>query len=259
MSATPIRPHRLAGISLAGVVVGIVAWWAITVALQPPAYLLPPPSSVAGRLAGNPDLYLRNAAITLEKILVGGSLGAVAGILLGSLIAHVELLRNALMPYLVTMRVLPKIAIAPVLLLYLGLGMETAVLFVAIISVFPVVISTAAGFERVPDRHLDLLNSVDADPISVFVRVRARYALPDVFAGLKQAVALAVIGAIVAEWILSTSGLGYLILVSAENLQTSVLLAALALLLVVGLGLYGAMAGIQRASLGSSSRYSSQA
>jgi NitT/TauT family transport system permease protein len=133
--------------------------------------------------------------------------------------------------------------------------MQTAILFVAIIAVFPVAISTAAGFERVPERHLDLLESVAANPRRTLLGVEARYALPDVFAGLKQAAALSVIGAIVAEWIVSTSGLGYLILVASETVQTTVLLAALLLLLAVGLAIYGSVALFQRVTVGPSSRY----
>jgi NitT/TauT family transport system permease protein len=244
------------GVAALGVALGVVGWWAVVVTLHPPPYVLPSPASVAARLAGNPGLYLQNAAATVEKVLVGGSVGALAGLVLGTLVAHVDLLRDTLVPYLVALRVLPKIAVAPVLLIYFGLGFQTAVLFIALISFFPVTISTAAGFERTPGSHLDLLDSVAAGPFRTFLRVRVPYALPDVFAGLKQAAALAVVGAVVAEWLVSTNGLGYLILISSENIQTSVLLAALVVLLVVGLLVYAGVAAVQWLLLGPLDRYS---
>jgi len=246
---------RRIGIGVGGIGLGFGLWWVAVVLFAPPTYILPAPAAVLGRLAGNPTLYIENAWITTQKVLLGGGVGAASGIVLGVLIAKIRVLRASLLPYLVTMRVLPKIAIAPVLLIYFGLGMQTAILFVAIIAVFPVAISTAAGFERVPERHLDLLQSVAANPRRTLVRVEARYALPDVFAGLKQAAALSVIGAIVAEWIVSTSGLGYLILVASETVQTTVLLAALLLLVAVGLAIYGSVALFQRVTVGPSSRY----
>lgn len=258
MSAFNVGTGRQAWIAGIGLGVGLFGWWVVTLIFRPPGYILPPPAEVFIHLFDNPSLYLENTAFTVLKITTGGSIGVLSGLILGALVAQISLLRKALMPYLVTMRVLPKIAIAPVLLLYLGLGMETAVLFVAIISFFPMVISTAAGFERTPDRHSDLMESVAASPLAVFLHVTVRFALPDLFAGFKQAATLSVIGAIVAEWVVSTDGLGYLILVASENLQTDVLLAALFLLIVVGLSVYGSVTIIQRWSIGSIKRYSSK-
>ncbi|WP_338739736.1 ABC transporter permease [Haloplanus salilacus] len=224
---------------VSGLVVAVACWWGLTVALALPPYVLPPPAAVGARLAANPGLYLSHAVETLEKIAVGGVAGVTAGFVLALAVSEVSLLRRAIYPYLVAARVLPKIAIAPILLIYLGVGFGTAVLFVAVIVFFPVVVGTAAGLDRTPDAHLDLLRSIDADPIRTFLAVRLPHALPDVFAGVKQSVTLAVVGAVVAEWILSNDGLGSLILVASENVQVDVMLAALAVLLPMGLLLYG--------------------
>lgn len=232
---------------VSGLVAAVACWWALTVALALPPFLLPSPVAVGARLASNPDLYLSHAVETLRKIVVGGTAGILAGFALALVVGEVSILRRAIYPYLVAARVLPKIAIAPLLLIYLGVGFGTAVLFVALIVFFPVVVGTAAGLNRTPDAHLDLLRSVDADPVRTFLAVRLRHALPDVFAGVKQAVTLAVVGAVVAEWILSNDGLGSLILVASESVQVDVMLAALAVLLPMGLLLYGGVALCYRA------------
>jgi NitT/TauT family transport system permease protein len=151
-----------------------------------------------------------------------------------------------LLPYLVAARVLPKVAVAPLLLLYIGLGFDTAVLFVALVAFFPMVVSTLAGVQRTPETQLDLMRSVDAGRLRTFLAVELPFALPDVFAGVKQSMTLAVVGATIAEWVVATEGLGYLILVASENVQPDVMLASLVVLVTIGLTLYGAVVALQR-------------
>lgn len=225
---------------------GIAVWWAITTLVGIPPFLLPPPDAVAAQLFGNAPLYAVNAWYTLQKVVYGGGVGVVGGFLLAVLVAYVPVFRRAVYPYLVTVRVLPKLAIAPLLLIYLGTGMGTAILFIALITFFPLVLSTAAGFDRAPDEQRDLLRSVGAGAIERIVYVDVPHAIPDIFAGLKQSVTLAVVGAVVAEWIVADSGLGFLLLLGAENVRPAVMLAALVVLLLEGLLLYGGIVLAQR-------------
>jgi ABC-type nitrate/sulfonate/bicarbonate transport system permease component len=234
-------------IPVAGLVVAVACWWVVVVAFAVPPVVLPSPPAVAARLVGAPELYLTHAVETLRKILVGGAVGVLSGFVLAIAVSTIPLLKRAIHPYLVAVRVLPKVAVAPVFLIYFGVGFGTAVLFVAVVVFFPVVVGTAAGLSRAPDAHIELLRSVDADPLQTFLSVRLPHALPDVFAGLKQSVTLSVVGAVVAEWILSNDGLGSLILTASENAQADVMLAALAVLLPVGLGLYAGVTLCQRA------------
>ncbi len=227
--------------------VGIALWWLLSIALAIPSFLLPSPDEVAAQLAGNPRMYAVNALATVEKVVFGGAVGILFGFGFGLLVGTVPFARRALYPYLVTVRVLPKIAIAPLLLIYLGTGFTTAVVFVALVTFFPLVVSTAAGLARTPEGHLDLLRSVNAGPVDTLLMVRLPYALPDVFAGLKQSVTLAVVGAVVAEWVVARRGLGYLILLGMENLRTDIMIAALSVLVVVGLTFYGCVVLCQRA------------
>lgn len=231
---------------LGALLVGTAAWWVLAGPVGVPAFMVPAPGAVAGTLAGNPDLYLENAWYTAWKALVGCGVGATAGFLLGVAVFYRPLVRRAVYPYLVTLRILPTIAIAPLLLIYVGVGRTAAVVFVSVMVFFPVVVNTVAGLERAPDREIDLLHSVSADGFLDSLSVRLPYALPDVFSGLKQAVTLSVVGAIVAEWVVGDRGLGYLVLVASENVQTAVMVAALVVLVAVGLGLYGAVVAVQR-------------
>lgn len=246
MSAADRHPAAGAVLPAGALAAAVLAWWAATALLSIPTFVLPPPTAVAARLAGNPALYARNALTTVMAVLVGGAVGASGGFLLAVVLARSTLVRRALYPYVVAVRVLPKVAVAPLLLVYVGLGFDTEVAFVALVSFFPMVVSTLAGFRRVPARQYDLLASVGAPAHRTLLAVELRYALPDAFAGLKQTVTLAVVGAVVAEWIVATEGLGYLVLLASETVQPAVLLAALAVLVVVGLGLYGAVAALQR-------------
>lgn len=224
----------------------LLVWWIAATLLGLPRFLLPHPGAVGGRLVGSPGLFVTHAWATLEKVLYGGAVGVAAGFALAVVLGNLPLLRRGVYPYLVTVRVLPKVAVAPLLLIYLGTGTLTAVVFVALICFFPMVLSTAAGLDRTPASHRDLLRTVNASGLALLVRVELRYAVPDVFAGLKQSVTLAVIGAVVAEWVVADSGLGNLILLGSENLQTDLMLAALAVLVAVGLVLYGLVALLQR-------------
>jgi NitT/TauT family transport system permease protein len=237
---------RLASTSGVALAAGVVVWWAAVVALDLPGYLLPSPVDVIAALYEMPELYLNNALTTLQTVLAGGIIGTFSGFLLGTAVAFVPLVRRAVYPYFVTVRVLPKIAVAPVLLVYFGTGFTTTVVFVALVAFFPMVVSTVSGFGTTPSAYIDLAESVDAGPVQTFLSVRLPFALPDVFAGLKQSVTLSVVGAVVAEWVVADDGLGYLILIASENVQITVLLATVLVLFVEALLLYGGVLVIQR-------------
>lgn len=228
-------------------VAGVVGWWLVTAVWSVPAFVLPSPAAVAGRLADSPALYATNAVATLEKVVAGGAVGIGGGGAVAVAVSRSRLVRRAVGPYLVAARVLPKVAVAPLLLIYVGVGAGTATLFVALVSFFPMVVSTTAGLRRLPAEQRELLRSVDAGALRSFLAVELPYARPDVFAGVKQSVTLSVVGATVAEWVVSTEGLGYLILVASENVQPDVMLASLAVLVAIGLSLYGGVVLLQRA------------
>lgn len=227
------------------VLVVVGGWTVLTAAIAIPAYLLPPPTAVFARLLEHPELFASHAVATLERILIGGAVGIGGGFLLALAVVAARPIRYALLPYMVLIRVLPKVAIAPALVIAVGTGRLTAATFVALIAFFPMALSTIAGLDRPAPRYEELMRSVDATRYSAWT-VRMRFALPDVFAGLKQSVTLSVVGAVVAEWLIVDDGLGALVLLAAENLATDLMLAALVVLIAGGLALYGLVAGLER-------------
>lgn len=246
MTATDHVPVPRFVLPASALAVGVLLWWSLVEVTGAPAYLLPSPETVASHLIERNTLYSRNAWITFQTAVGGGAVGALFGFLAAVVVVHSRVLRRAVYPYLVAARVLPKIAIAPILLVYLGTGGTTALVFVSLVAFFPVFVSSAGGFEETPDAYLDLLDSVDAGPIRTLLFVRVPAALPAVFAGLKQATALSVVGAVVAEWILTDEGLGFLVLVASENVQPAAVLAAVVVLFAEGLALYGVVSLVHR-------------
>ena len=246
MSVSERLPLPNVVLPVAGLAVGVVAWWAATALLSLPSYLLPAPDAVVARVLGNPALYATSAWITLRRALLGGGVGVLAGFLIALVVVQVPLLRRAVVPYLVAARVVPKLAVAPLLLIYLGTGFTTGAVFVALITFFPMVVNAVAGLDSVPQRYHDLFASVDAGALATFAHLRLPYALPAIFAGLKQSVALAVVGAVVAEWVVATNGLGALVLFALEDVQTDVMFAATVVLFAEGLVLYGVVAAVER-------------
>lgn len=219
----------------------VVVWAAFVSLLDVPAYLLPHPADVARRLAGSPSLYVDAARSTTEMVVVGGAAGTLLGFLVGVVVGEIPTLWRAISPYLVVARVLPVVSLAPLLVIYFGIGFSTGVAFVALMALFPMAISTAAGFRQTPEAALDIAESVDASRLRVLLAIRLPYAAPDVIAGIRQSVTLAVVGAVLAEWFVADSGLGYLILVASENVRPDVMLASLSLVFVVGFVLYAAV------------------
>lgn len=239
MSDTRLPEWLYPGLALAG---GIVLWGLFVSLLDVPAFLLPHPVDVARRLVGSPLLYITAARSTTAMVLVGGAVGTLAGFLIGVTVGEVPALWRAISPYLVAARVLPVVSLAPLLLILFGVGFTTGVGFVALMSLFPMAVSTAAGFRQTPEAALDLAESVDAPRHRVLLSVRLPYAVPDVVAGLRQSVTLAVVGAILAEWFVADSGLGYLILLASENVRPDIVIASLSLVFVIGFTLYALVA-----------------
>lgn len=220
---------------------GIVLWALFVSLFDVPPYLLPHPIEVARRLVESPGLYIDSTGATLLKVFVGGAAGTTVGFCIGVAVGEIPPLWRAISPYLVAARVLPIVSLAPLLIIYLGIGFWSGVAFVTLMSLFPMAVSTAAGFRQTPQEAVDLVDSVDASRLRVLRSVRLPYAAPDLVAGLRQSVTLAVVGAVLAEWLVSDSGLGYLILVASENVRPDVLVASLVLVLCIGFTLYGAV------------------
>ena len=184
--------------------------------------------------------------VTLIEVLVGFVIGSVVGVVIALPIAYSPGVRNTLYPLIIASQAVPKIAIAPLLVVWLGLGWTPKLTVVALMVFFPVAMTSVQGFSSVDKNLIDLLRSVDAGRWQVFAKVRLPHALPHIFSGLKIGITLAVVGAVVGEWVGANSGLGYLLLHANSMLDTTLLYASLVLLVVMGVVLFALMEVIER-------------
>jgi NitT/TauT family transport system permease protein len=204
-------------------------------------YLLPSPASVLRAALDFSIPWYAHIWITTLEILGGFAVAGLVGVALGIAIAWSPTIARALVPFLVFVNTLPKVAVAPLFLLWLGYGLVPNMLIAALIGFFPVVINTAVGLMQVDDDLLDLGRVFGAPRWKVFLKIRLPNALPYVLSALKITATAAVVGAVVGEFVASQSGLGMVIVNAQTNLNTPVAFAALVWISVVGLALYGAV------------------
>ena len=204
-------------------------------------YLLPAPLSVWNALWHGDTAWWPHLWTTTFEIIGAFLMAAVVGVALGVAIAWSPVLANALVPFLVFVNTLPKVAIAPLFLIWMGYGIFPNMLMGALIGFFPVVINTAVGLSQVEPDMLDLGRVFNAPKWKIFVKIRIPNALPYILSALKITATAAVVGAIVGEFVASQRGLGYVIVTTQSSMNTSVAFAALVWISVVGLLLYGAV------------------
>jgi NitT/TauT family transport system permease protein len=217
----------------------LAAWQLAVSGLGLREYLLPAPMRVIQAMLGDEIPWPRHVGVTALEI--GGAFvvaGAV-GVALGIAVAWTPLLSRALVPFLVFVNTLPKVAVAPLFLLWLGYGVVPNMLIGALIGFFPVVINTAVGLSQVDEELLDLGRVFNAPKWKVFTTIRIPNAYPYILSALKVTATAAVVGAIVGEFVASQQGLGYVIITTQGSMNTPVALAALVWISLVGLAVYG--------------------
>jgi len=219
----------------------LVIWQLAPPILKIREYLLPSPAGVVRAALNFSIPWHTHLAVTTLEILGGFVLAGAAGVALGVAIAWSPTIARALVPFLVFVNTLPKVAVAPLFLLWLGYGIVPNVLIAALIGFFPVVINTAVGLTQVDDELLDLGRAFGAPTWKVFLKIRLPNALPYVLSALKITATAAVVGAIVGEFVASQAGLGMVIVNAQTNLNTPVAFAALGWISIIGLALYGAV------------------
>ena len=228
-------------------VLALVAVWEWAVpAFDVPRFLLPAPSDIAKLMVAEWGLIQMHSLATIGSILAGYVVSAAFALFVSAMMIRFPLLERLIMPIFVALQSVPKIAIAPLILVWVGAGIGSKIAVVASIAFFPIVINTMAGFKEVDRGLLDVFRSVDASGQQVFWRLRLPYAMPYIFAGLRIATTLAVLGAIVAEWLAASNGLGYLVLSGSFNFNTARSFAAIIVLAVIGTAFFGLMAWIER-------------
>jgi NitT/TauT family transport system permease protein len=230
-----------------GLFVGFIALWQLAVSVFGiREYLLPSPYSVWQAMLSDEIPWLSHAWITGVEILGAFVLAGVAGVVLGMAIAWSPGISRALTPFLVFVNTLPKVAIAPLFLMWLGYGILPNMLIGALIGFFPVVINTAVGLTQIDQDMVDLGRVFSAPKWKVFMKIRIPNAYPYILSALKVTATSAVVGAVVGEFVASQKGLGYVIITTQSSMNTPAAFAALVWISVLGLLLYGLVALLSR-------------
>ena len=235
-SATRRRMGSIAWSSLPPLVfVAILLGWAATVELfRIPAYLLPGPLAVFERLFTDANSLWVHTQSTLVVLVVGLLLSIVIGIPLGLVIALSRTAKQLVYPPVIVLQLVPKIAVAPLLLVWLGFSLNTKVALVVLITFFPLLMASISGFRILDDRLLYLTRSMGASRWQTFWALRFPAALPVIFSGIKTSATIAITGALVAEFLGSNSGLGYALLRASGAMDTEYMFAILVILTVIG-------------------------
>ncbi|MDW8369237.1 MAG: ABC transporter permease [Geminicoccaceae bacterium] len=240
-----VAGYRLAR-SLAGKSAGVAtfvaffALWETAVRVLAVAeYVLPPPSRVVVEAVGRWPRLLDAAWITGTEIVAGYGLAILVSLPLALLIAGSRTIERTVYPLIVFLQIVPKIAIAPLFIIWFGFGFTPKLLLVFLLCFFPITVGAVAGFKSGDPDVLDLARTTGAPAWRTFLKIRLPQALPELFTGLKVGAALAATAAVVAEFVASNRGLGYLLLEYNGNLETAVVFAVIVLLAAMGLALYG--------------------
>ncbi len=223
----------------------LAAWAGYVARFDVPVAVLPAPGVVFRAAAANWRLLLDQGVVTMLECIYGFVLAFVVGVPLAVAVASSRILNGMFYPLLIAMQSVPKVALAPIVLVWLGIGIESKLAIVFLVAFFPIVVDTAAGLRLTPRDLLELAQSLKASRLQIFCKIQFPAALPFIMAGSKVAITLSVIGAVIGEFIGSNEGLGNLLLVANSQIDTPLAFAALFALAILGMLLYGAVALVE--------------
>lgn len=210
------------------------------------AYLIPAPLAVLQQIIAEWPRLWRESLITTYATLGGFGLSILIGIPAAVMIAYSRVIESFLYPLLVFSQSIPKIAIAPLFVVWFGFGIFPKIITAFLLGFFPIVVSTVMGFKSIETEMIDLARSMKASPSQIFLKISFPQALPSIFAGLKVSVTLAVVGAVVGEFVGSNSGIGYLLQIANGNFDLPLMFAALFVLSMIGVLLFAVVDVIEK-------------
>lgn len=224
----------------------IAVWWGSVVLMEVPAYILPTPWQALATLQVENYNWMTHFIATSQEIFGGYILAVVVGVAFAVMFSWSRTTDEAFMPLLVTLNMIPKVAMAPLFIVWLRFGVDTNIVITFTICFFPILLNTARGMREVEPDLLDLVRSLHGSKWQIFTKIQLPGALPYIFSGMKVATVLAVAGAIVGEFIQSDRGLGWFMLVTQEALNTDAMVMALLLVTLIGVILYGLVILLER-------------
>ena len=234
------------GMTIVSLLATVAAWEILTWLFHIPGFILPAPSAVVAEAVTRYPLYLYSSWVTFYETVVGFLLAAAIGVFLAVIIVYSRVVRNMIYPQIVALQIVPKVAIAPLLLIWAGYGLTSKVLLALLIAFFPIVVNMVTGLIAIEEELLDLCRILHSGRWQEFAKVRLPNALPYLFSSLKVASTLAVIGAVIGEFVGGSEGLGHLIIIANTELRVSMSFVCLVCLSLLGFLLYGIVAAAER-------------
>ena len=235
--------------ALAALVLLVVAWEVLARRYKVPQFIVPLPTAVWHEFQAKWAHLPRHIWFTVAEVLVAFVVSAVMGVGLGIAVVFSRFLNNVFMPLILALQVVPKIAIAPLVLIWFGFGFRGKVVIALTVAFFPVLVNTISGLQSTEPEILDLARSLHARKIQIFRKILFPNALPYIFTGLKICITLAVVGAIIGEFMSGNQGLGHVLMQAQFEINTPLMFVSLALLGVIGLGSYGLVVLLERLCL----------
>lgn len=258
------RPHKSLG-SVATYAPSSSSWWLVQWALpyllviivlgtwegavrflNVARWLLPPPSNIMMELVESRNLFLRHTWVTLEEVLLGFTVALTLGIVVAMLISSSKIIERSVYPFVIASQTIPVIAIAPLLLIWIGYGIWPKIIVVVLVSFFPIVVNTVDGLKSADQDILNLMRTLGASKWQIFTKVQIPSSLPFIFSGVRVAITMSVIGAVIGEWVGASAGLGYLMTRSAPQFLTDRVFASIFVLSVMGIALFGTVVLVER-------------
>ena len=222
-----------------GILVFLVIVWEVLVrVLNVPSWQLPPPSAILDELIISRSLLLDHTFVTLKEIVVGFSVALLTGLILAAGIAYSRILERSVYPIIIASQTIPIIAIAPLLLIWVGYGLTPKVIIVALICFYPIAVNTVDGLKSIDPDMISMFRTLGASRFQVFTKLQVPNSLPFMFSGMKIGISVSVIAAVIGEWVGGSEGLGYLITYSQPLFLTARVFAAIFLLSVMGIILF---------------------
>jgi ABC-type nitrate/sulfonate/bicarbonate transport system permease component len=224
----------------------LAGWEALVPLFDIPTFVLPTPSSIVREIFVERAIIFGHLQVTLVVILSGYTLAAVVGFFLSILIVYSTPFRRGVLPLIVASQTIPIIAIAPILVIWFGYNMAPRIIITALVAFFPLTVSFVTGMQALETDLINFFRSLNANAYQIFLKLRLPTALPNIFAGLKVATTLAVIGATISEWVGASAGLGYLMAQDTQQLNTTRVFASLVVLGLVGMAFFALVGLVEK-------------
>lgn len=216
----------------------VLLWWFVTARDLVAEFILPSPQDTLSALTTNAAYLAQHTGITTLETVIGFAIAVILGEIVAVIMVYSRAAEKTMYPIILFAQVIPKIAIAPLFVVWLGFGIEPKIWVAVLMAFFPIVISGMAGLRSVDPEILELTSTMGANPLKTFLKVRIPASLPQLFSGLKVAATLAVTGAVVGEFVGANEGLGYVILQANGNIDTAMLFASLIIMSLLGVLLF---------------------